>query len=252
MEQKDSTGTINKALDVLFFLHENGQAQAQGVTAIARALDMPKSSVHRLLATLLKRGLVEQNVGGRYQVGFALIALGLGALEREPVVVTARPVLEAKAAELGETFFLVVARGGQLVVVDKAEGSGFLRASPRLGTTVPIHATAVGKLYLAFGQDPLTLEEELTAFTGHTPVTEQALEDAINQAQQQGWASNLDEWIAGLSVLAAPVLLGERMVAAVAVALASARLTELGIDSLRDCVVSAAQTIAQRLEGKVQ
>ena len=56
---------------------------------------------------------------------------------------------EAAAAQYGETFFLVSARARRLVVLDKAEGTGFLRAAPRVGSSVPAHATAVGKLYLA-------------------------------------------------------------------------------------------------------
>ena len=55
------------------------------------------------------------------------MALGLGALESDPIVVAARPVLEEGAQALGETFFLVAARAGCLVVLDKAEGTGFLR-----------------------------------------------------------------------------------------------------------------------------
>ena len=113
------------------------------MTAIGRALGLPKSSAHRLLTALSRRGLVEQDGRGRYRPGIGLVALGLGALEREPVVVAARPVLEQEAGALGETFFLVAARAGRLVVLDKAEGNGFLRAAPRVGSSVPVHATAV-------------------------------------------------------------------------------------------------------------
>ena len=140
----ETQASIDKALDVLFHLH--GEAAPQGVTAIGLALGLPKSSTHRLLAGLGRRGLVERDSRGRYRTGFALVALGLGALAREPVVAAARPVLESGADELGETVFLVGARAGRLLVLDKAEGSGFLRAAPRVGAEVPVHATAVGKL----------------------------------------------------------------------------------------------------------
>ena len=126
------------------------------MTAIGRALGLPKSSAHRLLAALGRRGLVESDERGRYRPGIGLVALGLGALESEPIVVAARPVLEDAAQALGETFFLVAARAGRLVVLDKAEGTGFLRAAPRVGSSVPVHATAVGKLFLAFGGDAIS------------------------------------------------------------------------------------------------
>ena len=89
----ESLGSVEKAIDVLFHLHR--QPGAQGVTAIGRALGMPKSSVHRLLAALARRELVERDERGRYRPGIGLVALGLGALAHEPVVLAARAVLEA-------------------------------------------------------------------------------------------------------------------------------------------------------------
>ena len=103
-------------------------------------------------------GLLERDAHGRYQAGLGLMTLGLACARREPIAHAAQPVLEAAAHELGETFFLVVARGGRLVVLEKAEGDGFLRAAPRLGSSVPVHATAVGKLYLAHAPDAVELE----------------------------------------------------------------------------------------------
>ncbi len=250
MERKGGSGTVEKALDVLF--HLSASAEPQGVTAIAQALAMPKSSTHRLLTTLAHRNLVDQDGRGRYHVGIALIALGLGAQEREPVVVAARPILESAAAEVGETFFLVIARAGQLVVLDKAEGSGFLRAAPRLGSTVPVHATAVGKLYLAFAPDAVNVPHTMTAFTPNTFDNEQTLNEAVETVRKQGWASNVEEWQSGLSVLAAPVLVSGRLAATVALALVSPRLEEIGVQTLVRRVVHAAEGVALRLEGKQQ
>jgi DNA-binding IclR family transcriptional regulator len=248
MEQQ--TGTIEKALDVLFCLHDN--REALGVTAIARMLDMPKSSVHRLLASLSRRNLVEQDDRGRYRPGIALIALGLGALQREPVVEASHPVLEEQAAAVGETFFLVAARAGKLIVLDKAEGHGFLRAAPRIGSSVPVHATAVGKLQLAYAPEALSPDEDfLKSYTAHTLASRDRLDDAVEQARRQGWASNIEEWQPGLAVLAAPILLSsKRLVASVALAMTTARLHELGLQKLARRITAAADYIALRLEGK--
>ena len=170
----ESLSTVEKAVELLYHLHES--PAPQGVTAIGRALGVPKSSAHRLLTALCRRGLVEQDGRGRYGPGIGLVALGLGALEREPVVAAARPVLEQEADALGETFFLVGARAGRLVVLDKAEGSGFLRAAPRVGSSVPVHATASGKLFLAFAPEALApAPEALERFTPRTPADAAAL-----------------------------------------------------------------------------
>src|SRR5512134_1001677 len=102
-----TTSTVEKSIEVLFHLH--GAAEPLGVSALGRSLGLPRSTVHRLLAPLLRRGLVERDGSGRYRPGFALVALGLGVLRGDPLVAAARPVLEAEAQDLGETVFLTAA-----------------------------------------------------------------------------------------------------------------------------------------------
>jgi IclR family acetate operon transcriptional repressor len=244
----ESLGSVEKAVDVLFHLH--GESSPQGVTAIGRALGLPKSSAHRLLAALSRRGLVERDERGRYRTGIGLMALGLGALESEPIVVAARPVLEEGAQALGETFFLVAARAGRLVVLDKAEGTGFLRAAPRVGSSVPVHATAVGKLFLAFGGDAIAAPAEpFERFSENTRTLAHELAAEVERARRRGFAENREEWIPGLSVLAAPVCVGGRMLGAAAVAASSQHFTALGADEIAQRTLAAAERIAARLEG---
>lgn len=246
---EQQTGAVDKAMAILFHLH--GSPRPQGVTAIGRALGIPKSSIHRLLAALGRRNLVDRDERGHYRPGSALIALGLGRLEREPLVAVARPVLEEQARALDETFFLVGLRAGDLVVLDKVEGTGLLRAAPRVGSCVPVHATAVGKLFLAFAPEALpSPRAPLEAFTQQTTVDVEILAAAVDEARSRGWADSRDQWISGLSVLAAPVLVDSRMVAAVALATSTPRLEELGGEQLAPQLVRAGRRIAARLEGR--
>jgi IclR family acetate operon transcriptional repressor len=209
--------SIDKALDVLGHLHAAGTPC--GVSELARALGLPKSSTHRLLATLGRRGLVAQDAGGRYGPGLGLLPLALGVLDREPIVAAARPSLERLAAALGETAFLTATRRGGIIVLDKIEGGGFLRAAPRIGSTVPVHATAVGKLQLAHGPDAVEMPvEPFERFTPATRTTARALAADVAAARDAGVAENREEWIAGLAVVAAPVFRGVRIDGALVVA----------------------------------
>ena len=239
--------TIDKALDALFLL--GAQPGALRLAEVARTLGMPRSSAHRVLAPLVRRGLVERNDAGHYQAGLGLMTLGLGVAGREPLALAARPVLEAAASELGETFFLVVARGGFLVVLEKAEGDGFLRAAPRLGAQVPVHATAVGKLYLAHVPAQVTATT-LTAYTPGTLTEPTALAAAVARARADGYAVNDEEWQAGLGVVAAPVMVGGALVGAIAVAMVAPRLHALGTAAAARRVIHAATGVALRLEPK--
>lgn len=240
--------TVEKALDVLFHLH--GAPGAQGVSEIARALGLAKSSCHRLLAALVDREVVEQDQSGRYRPGLALLALGLGAQRREPVVELARPRLEAEAAALGETVFLVASRRGRLRVLDKCEGSGFLRAAPGVGDVIPADVTAAGKLYRAYGQADLDgpgADGLADAATGTE--LDPAEQEAI---RRQGHAINRDAWIEGLSVLAVPIWQpaaegGERIAAVLALAAASPRFEALGEIVIAGRLRAAAAEVSERL-----
>jgi len=241
-----SLTSVEKAVDVLFHLH--AAPMPVGVTQLGRALGLPKSSAHRLLASLERRGLVQRGERGGYAPGLGLVALGLGAQDREPLVASARTVLESEARATGETVFLVAARARRLVVLDKVEGTGFLRASPRVGSEVPVHATAVGKLFLAFGDD-VAAPEPLEQFTAHTPATAAELARAVDRARAEGTATSHEEWIRGLSVLAAPISVRGRLRGALALGAPAPRLDAQREPALRARVRAAADHIAARLAG---
>ncbi|HYC56595.1 MAG TPA: IclR family transcriptional regulator [Candidatus Binatia bacterium] len=244
---REPSTAIEKAIDLLFYLHASGEAR--GVSDIGRSLGVAKSSVHRLLASLLRRGLVEQDDHGRYRPGIALIGLGLGALEREPLAAAARPVLERESRRTGETAFLTVARHGRIIVLDKCEGAAVLRVAPGIGSEVPVHATAVGKLHLAFAPGSTQLPPRpWPTFTSATPVTDEDLQNEVTRARIRGWAVNRDEWIVGMTVVAAPVLLRQRLLGCFVVAAPSSRADEQRVSHLAAAAVAAAAEIGSRLE----
>jgi DNA-binding IclR family transcriptional regulator len=243
----DAATSVEKALDVLLHLHAVGTG---GVSALARDLALPKSTAHRLLAALGRRGLVDQDAQGRYRPGLRLVALGLGVLDREPLVAAARSCLEAEAAASGETLFLAAARGGRLVVLDKVDGTGFLRASPRVGEVVPVHATATGKLYLAFAPDQLAGVDPAPArFTGRTVTSSRGLAREIARVRSRGWAENREEWLPGLAVVAAPVRASTRLHGVIALAAPAVRLSARQATKLAPRLASAARAVAAALEG---
>jgi IclR family acetate operon transcriptional repressor len=241
--------TIDKALELLFHLHERGGA-ALGVSELGRALELPKSTAHRLLAALAKRGLVEQDARGRYQPGIALLALGLGVLEREPLVAASRSIVERAAESLGETLFLSSARAGRLYVLDKQEGTGFLRAAPRIGAEIPAHATAIGKVYLAFSPESLReLEPPLARYTASTIVDPRALVREVEKVRERGWAGMRNEWIPDLAGIAVPIRAAGRMFGALAAAGPSSHFDGAHEEVFRAALIAAAREIESRLGG---
>jgi IclR family acetate operon transcriptional repressor len=243
------SSTIDKALELLFHLHERGGA-ALGVSELGRALELPKSTAHRLLSALAKRGLVEQDARGRYQPGIALLALGLGVLEREPLVAASRHLLERAAEELCETIFLSSARAGRLYVLDKQEGTGFLRAAPRIGAEIPAHATAIGKVYLAFSPESLRpLEPTLARYTKETLADPKSLATEVERVRARGWAGMRNEWIPDLAGIAVPIRASGRLFGALAAAGPVTHFDGKREEVFRAALLDCARAIESRLNG---
>ncbi|WP_437623120.1 IclR family transcriptional regulator [Sorangium sp. So ce1151] len=233
----ERSGTVDKAVRALEALREGGGSAS--LAELAERVRMPKATLHRLLASLAAHALVEQDGEGRYRLGVGLIRLGLGAQGLDPVARVARPELERAARAFGETFFLVAARAGRLVVLDKAEGTGLLRAAPTVGAEVPVDVTASGRLYLAHGP-------ELVGAPDVAPATQRAAQ----RAAKRGYDVNEGEWIDGLTVIAAPVLARGGLHGCIACAAAAQSLRGERLDAAVRHTRDVAERVARALHGE--
>lgn len=236
MERSESrSGTVDKALKVLAVLH---QARAPlALAELSRALGIPKPTTHRLLASLLVAALVEQHADGRYALGMGLVRLGLGALAQDPLVRACELELERAAHDLGETFFLVKARAGRLVVLSKVEGTGMLRVAPDVGAEVPVDVTASGRLY--YGLAPQLL--------AGNPTTRGISAAAVKRAVDRGYDVNDAEWLPGLTVVAAPIFLHRELQGCVTCAGPAVRLKGAGLKKAISATCGVAERVSRSL-----
>jgi DNA-binding IclR family transcriptional regulator len=220
--------SLVKAMRVLLALEES--PQGRGVTDIARALDLPKSAVHRLLVTFREYGFVQQAADhGRYRLGPNVARLGLRAAEMLTPRAVARPYLEALAQEVGETIFLGVLVQECVLVVDKVEQARVLRISPALGTLLPLQQTALGKLLLACcaPAEQERLLNRLVSADAYPLNARQlhSLRQELAAIVQRGFALSLEEWASDICCFAAPIRNGRgEVVAALALALPRSRM----------------------------
>ena len=122
-----------------------------GVSDVSRALGLKKATAHRLLASLLRRGLVAQDpVTRRYRLGMKLWELGSLATSQLDWVDRVKPFLQHLTDVSGETSHLAVLNDGQVLYVDKVESSRSLRMPSQVGKRLPVHCTGVGKALIAF------------------------------------------------------------------------------------------------------
>jgi DNA-binding IclR family transcriptional regulator len=206
-------GSVARALALLDALAESDRGV--GVNELARRIGVNPSTASRLLATLEQGRLVERSPGGPYRLGLKLVALSDRVLARLDVRERARPWLLTLVDETGETATLSVPGAGQAITVDFVPAPSSVVSMARLGRPSVPHATAAGKVMLAFGDDvSLSRASDLPAYTERTITDPDALVRELAVVRERGIAEAVGEREPDLAALAAPVLgRGEELVA---------------------------------------
>ena len=236
-------GSVARALALLDALAE-GPA---GVNALARRIGVNPSSASRLLATLERGGLVEREPGGPYRLGLRLVALADSVLSRLDVRDLARPHLRALVGQTGETATLSVPGGGDAVTVDFQAGESSVVSMDRVGRPSIGHATATGKVLLAFGGG---VPAELIAYTDLTITDPGRLAAELARVREQGWAEAEGEREPDLNALAAPVRgRGGELVAILGLQGPAARFTSARRAEVLPRLLEAATVVSGRLGG---
>ncbi len=197
-------------------LDELASAESElGTNELARRTGVNASSVSRLLATLSARDYVEHvEETGRYRLGLRLLQLGNVVLAGLDLRELARPHLEELVEETGETATLSVPGELDAVTVDFVQSGLSVQSVARLGRPSVAHATAAGKVLLAFGDVPLPTGA-LQRFTPRTITDPRKLAAAVERIREQGWAEAAGERERDLNAIAAPVFGAEGRLAGI-------------------------------------
>jgi DNA-binding IclR family transcriptional regulator len=193
---------VERALSVLDALDDGREL---GTNELARRTGINASTVSRLLATLAGAGLVEHvEESGRYRLGLRLLQLGNAVLARIDLREVARPHLGALAAETGETVTLSAPGERDAITVDFVQSPSSVQSVARVGRPSIAHATATGKVLLAFGSAELP-SGALKACTPRTITDRRKLAGELDRVRKQGWADAVGERELHLNAVAAPV-----------------------------------------------
>ena len=202
-------GTVQSIERAAVLLHAIAQAGGQmGVTELAGAVDLPKTTTHGLLRTLLSVGFVEQDPRtGRYSLGAGLLGLGTHYLDANELRSRASNWADSLAARSGCAVRLGTPAGLQVVVVHHVFRPDDSPQEMEVGALLPAHATAVGKVLLA--SRPAVARSltdvPLDALTPRTVVDPAALLAELQATRARGWAEQRGEYRLGVAGIAAPV-----------------------------------------------
>jgi IclR family acetate operon transcriptional repressor len=244
------TQTVRRAVALLKAFSD--EQPEWGLSDLARAVGLNKTTTYRLLMALENEGMVTRgNQSEAYRLGPAAITLGGRALRANGLRATAHGELVALAQATNETVTLEVLAGHQVLILDEVFGSHVLGNTQSLGTRWPAHATSTGKVLLAHAP-PAELDAVLAAglvsLTPQTLNNAEALRTTLDRVRAEGHAVAVEELEAGFVAVAAPVRNVTRaVVAAISVGGPSVRLPPDRLPALAEQVRAAAERISRRL-----
>jgi DNA-binding IclR family transcriptional regulator len=190
-------------------------------------------------------------VTDRYGLGYGLIRLASAATAGMDIVATARPLIEELAERSRETVNLGVRAGDGVVYVGQASGTRSIVSVNWVGQRTPMHASASGKVLLAFMDDAergRLLAEPLVRTTPRTIVDHDALEAELGEVRRRGYAQILEELEEGLNAVAVPIRRADDLVvAALSVSGPAFRFRPIDVPRLGRLALDAATAISRRL-----
>ncbi len=250
-DEKHLNGSVQKA----FMLMEAFTADKPewGVSELARSVKANKSTVYRLLATLERLGVLQQNKATeKYRLGLKLFELGHRVSINQALVHCTHPALEKVAQQIAETVHLAILEGDQIRYVDKVESPQGLKISTEIGSRRPAYCTGIGKVLMAFNPPELweaaLTTQPLKAQTPNTITELSILKERLAHIRTKAYAIDREEFEIGLICVAVPVFNREgKMVAGLSASGPANRFREEALMHYVNLLKNGAEEISQNI-----
>ncbi len=219
-------------------IHIIEATKAPLLTHLASAHELPKSTTSRLLAALEKQGLVQRDHLGAFLPGIVLNRFARQRNHEIDLVSRLRPILQSLAEKSGETANLAIAGNGFVELIDQVDGRYLLGATNWLGSHVPYHCSALGKVLLAYGAVKIPAGR-LEKRAPRTIVSRPKLLEELERVRRRGYATIKDELEEGLVAVAAPVReIDGSVIGAISISGPTPRLSDKYVAQLGELIIA--------------
>jgi IclR family transcriptional regulator, KDG regulon repressor len=241
---------VERALQILACFDD--EHPERGITDIAQAVKLHKATTHRLVTTLMSFGYIERAEDGqRYRLGLRLADLGYKVIGRMDLRRESQPFMADLTRRLGETSDLCVYDRGQVLYIEMVQGNHTLTIAAAVGRSLPVHATASGKVLLAHLPEQeceAILSGPLARHTLHTITNPETLRRELEVVRTQGYAVDDEELEAGVRAVSVPVRNRDgAVIAAMSIASPASRLTLERIPDTAKELIAVADAVSRRL-----
>jgi DNA-binding IclR family transcriptional regulator/streptogramin lyase len=247
----DGTASLEKAMDILDVLGSSSQGLSQ--VELSRRLDLPRTTLYRLLATLVARGMVRRDPLRRvYCLGFRCFELARSAYAMPDLAAAAGVELRALRDLTGETSYLATLDGLEVLSLERCDGAHSQRSQSAMGQRKPLHCTSQGKAILSAlddsARDALLQGITLKALTPRTITDRRRLQAELKITAARGWSIDDEEIVPGVRCVGAPVVdAAGKVRGAISVAGPAYRMTMERVQGLGPEVAEAARRVGAQL-----
>lgn len=204
--EKQQTSGVVRTIAILETLSHN---QSINLESLAKETRLPKATLLRFLSTLVSLGYVYRDPADLYSLTLKMFSTGSHGLEHIDLINVAQPVAQKLCNQLGETVHMGVLEETQAVYVLKKESSFTIRMYSRVGKSIPLYCTAIGKVLLSDMSrkeiDSYLAKVPLKPFTPNTIKNPEELKKELEDVRNNGWASDNEEHEMGTLCIGAPI-----------------------------------------------
>lgn len=251
MKNDESSGSLDKALDVLEAI--GNAPQGMDHVQLAQAVHLPRTTLYRVLGTLVERGMIRRDRSRKtYRLGFRYLELVRNAYLMPDLTAAASYELRTLRDLTGETAYLAVLDGNQVLSLERCEGAHSRRSAAALGQSKPLYCTSQGKAILSV-MDEAARNKALKGVTWEalTPLTltdRRRLNVELSITAQRGYAIDDEEIVLGVRCVGAPIVdAAGRVRGALSVAGPAFRLTLDRLALIGPEVAEAARRVGAQL-----
>ena len=254
MDMKDpndyNVRAVERALQILGCFDD--EHPERGISDIAQAVGLHKATAHRIVTTLVNYGFLERVIDEqKYRLGLELPNLGYKVLRRMDLRREALPFMKQLVEEWDETCDLSIFDQGKIFYIEVLRGNRALTISAAVGQRMPAHATASGKMFLAYipkNELDGILNQPLNAYTEHTVISHDKLLAQLEKIRDEGYAVDCEEFESGVCAIAAPIFnRSGHVIAALGCPSPITRMTPERISEIAEAFKEAAKAISQRM-----
>jgi len=238
--------SLARGLKILSLLSESSDGGS--IIELANDLGIDKGSASRLMSTLVNYGFAEKDATSRrFFLGPQVVVLSRSLLTRMPLRDVAKPYLRELMKTTGECAHIGVISRGKVLYIDQVESPASLRVNAEVGFMAPLHCTALGKVLLAFGRQPIP--ENLERYTESTLVTRESLHRHLEMVRDKGYAVDDEEFDLGVRCIAAPIFdFREKIVGSIGISGPLTRMSSSRMETLAGQVLSISRQLSDRMK----